>query len=115
MPTESRPTPRKRTPAVAAERNQAVGDENKDTSAAQPLDAAATAPESALDRPVDPDKAASESTPVHDNIPNRLLQDLESASDEERTTFEEDDDPLSNVGDVLDDDDPDNPDKENSR
>lgn len=107
MASESRPTPRKRA--------QAVADENKDTSPAQPLDAAVTAPEgTVLDRPADQEKAAKESTPVHDDIHNRLVRDLESASDEERTTFEEDDDPLSHVGDVLDDDDDDNPDKETS-
>ena len=105
--TESRPSPRKRA--------QAVADDHKDTSAAQPLDAAATAPESTeLDNPADPEKAAKETTPVFDDVSSKLKQDLESASDEDRTQFEEDDDPLSNVGDVLDDDDPDNPDKENS-
>ena len=78
-------------------RKQAVADENKDTSPAAPLDAAATAPEGTVSE-----------TPVHD----QLVQDLESASDEERTAFEEDDDPLSHVGEVLDDDDDDNPDKE---
>jgi hypothetical protein len=44
--------------------------------------------------------SAEEETPLHD----QLKKDLETADPEDVTLFEEDDDPLSNVGELIDDD-----------
>lgn len=40
-------------------------------------------------------------TPVHDQV----KEDLENAEESDLTHFDEDDDPLTNVGEFLDDDD----------
>lgn len=49
--------------------------------------------------------STEEPTPVYDEIAEEHKQDLESADPVNVTNFEEDDDPLSNVGELVADDD----------
>jgi hypothetical protein len=60
-------------------------------------------PATDLEKPADAEKAATESTPLHDEIAAQLKKDLENANPEDVTQFQEDDDPLSNVGEIVDD------------
>ena len=62
-------------------------------------------------RPAPAAPAAEEdnNTPIHD----QLVKDLESADPEDVTLFEEDNDPLSNVGELVDEDDDESTEKEN--
>jgi len=56
-----------------------------------------------------PSSSEESDTPIHD----QLAKDLESADPEDVTQFAEDDDPLSNVGELVDEEDEDTS-KENS-
>ena len=73
-------------PAKRQPRAAAVGDENKNSSPAVSTPAGVEPVEAdGSKHAIDTDYAE---TPIHD----RLMADLQSATDEERTTFEEDDD-----------------------